>query len=97
MPTTPSYHWTPANQRGLLECLEETGSIAQACAAVSMSRRSADNLRFRKDGAAFRLGWEAAILMARARTASAIRRKQRAAPGPTRVERAGRDHGKAGQ
>ena len=65
MTDTPTYHWTPASQRGFLECLAETGSVAQACASVSMSRRSAYNLRFRKDGAAFRLGWEAAILMAR--------------------------------
>ena len=65
MTDTPTYHWTLASQRGFLECLAETGSVAQACASVSMSRRSAYNLRFRKDGAAFRLGWEAAILMAR--------------------------------
>ena len=65
MTDTPTYHWTPRSQRSFLECLSETGSIAQACAAVSMSRRSAYNLRFRKSGAAFRLGWEAAVLMAR--------------------------------
>ena len=63
--TTPAYHWTPASQRAFLECLAETGSIAQACDSVLMSRRSAYNLRFRRDGAGFRLGWEAAILIAR--------------------------------
>jgi hypothetical protein len=59
------YHWTPANQRLFLEALAETGCVSLACAAASMSRRAAYNLRNRKDGAAFRMGWDAAQLVAR--------------------------------
>ena len=59
--------WTPARQRVFLETLAAEGTIAAACDACGLSRRSAYNLRFRMDRAAFRLGWDAAILIARAR------------------------------
>lgn len=59
------YRWTPACQRMFLEELSISGSITGACAHVEKSPRSAYALRFRRDGAAFRLGWDAAILVAR--------------------------------
>ncbi len=59
------YHWTPKNQREFIECLSETGSITEACAAVNMSRRAAYNLRHRACGFGFRIGWDAAVLLSR--------------------------------
>jgi hypothetical protein len=64
--TNPDYHWTPAQQRAFVDAFADTGSIARACDAVGKSRRAAYNLRKRQDGAAFRIGWDAAILVARA-------------------------------
>lgn len=61
--------WSPARQRLFLETLAATGIIRTACDAASISPRSAYALRIRRDGAAFRLGWDAAILIARARLA----------------------------
>jgi hypothetical protein len=63
---TTTHHWTPAAQRNFLETLAEIGSVAQASAAAGKSRVSAYNLRFRRDGAVFRMGWDAAVLVARA-------------------------------
>ena len=60
------YHWTPTNQRAFLETLAETGSVDLACKEVAMSRRAAYNLRGRRDGAAFKIGWDAALLQASA-------------------------------
>jgi hypothetical protein len=59
------YRWTPACQRAFLEELACTGSVVQACAYVGKSPRSVYDLRFRRDGAALALGWDAAILVAR--------------------------------
>lgn len=61
--------WSPARQRLFLETLAATGIITAACDAAQISPRSAYALRIRRDGAAFRLGWDAAILIARARLA----------------------------
>ncbi|AMK18672.1 MULTISPECIES: hypothetical protein [Sphingobium] len=61
--------WSPARQRHFLETLAATGVITTACEATHISTRSAYALRIRRDGAAFRLGWDAAILIARARLA----------------------------
>ena len=60
------FRWTPACQRAFLEELACTSSVTRATRQVSKSARSAYALRFRRDGAAFRLGWDAAILIARA-------------------------------
>ncbi len=60
------YHWSGPARRAFLEGLAETGSVAQAALAAGKSRRAAYNLRFRAEGAVFRLGWDAAILLARA-------------------------------
>jgi hypothetical protein len=60
------YHWTPARQRQFLEALAETGCVELACNDVGVSRRAAHNLRWRSAGQAFRVGWDAAVLVARA-------------------------------
>ncbi len=60
------YHWTPAQMRSFLEALAETGCVADACTQVSKSRRAAYYLRNRHDGRAFNLGWNAAVLNAKA-------------------------------
>ena len=64
--------WSPARQRLFLETLAATGVITTACDAVHISPRAAYALRIRRDGAAFRLGWDAAILIARARLADEL-------------------------
>ena len=64
---TPNYHWSPANQRAYLEELAITGVAKQAAHVVSMSKHSAYRLRYRRDGLAFRIGWEAALMIARGR------------------------------
>jgi hypothetical protein len=64
--------WSPSRQRAFLETLAATGVICSACDAAHISERSAYALRIRRDGAAFRLGWDAAILVARARLADTL-------------------------
>jgi hypothetical protein len=60
-----TYHWTPALERKFVECLADTGSVTEACKEVSMSRRAAYDHKRRGTGFAFRIGWDAAILLAR--------------------------------
>ncbi|MEY4502379.1 MAG: hypothetical protein RIS52_2269 [Pseudomonadota bacterium] len=60
-----AYHWTAQSQRQFAECLSETGSISQACAEVSMSRRAAYNLRHKACGFGFRIAWDAAVILSR--------------------------------
>jgi hypothetical protein len=60
------YRWTPACQRAFLEEMACTGSVISATKHVRKSPRSAYQLRHRREGAAFRLGWDAAILISRA-------------------------------
>lgn len=60
------YRWTGACQRAFLEVLACTGSVTRATREVEKSPRAAYALRFRREGAAFRLGWDAAILVAKA-------------------------------
>jgi hypothetical protein len=59
------YHWTPALERSFVECLSETGSVTEACKSVSMSRRAAYDRKRKAAGLAFRIGWDAAVLLAR--------------------------------
>lgn len=66
------YHWSPANQRAFLEHLSTTGNITAAAKSVGMSKQSAHALCGRGKGAAFRLGWDAAVLMARRRMESEL-------------------------
>ena len=60
------YRWTSPCQRAFLEELACTGSVLSATKHVAKSPRSAYGVRYRREGAAFRLGWDAAILIARA-------------------------------
>ena len=63
---TPTPHiWTPDTRAAFLESLAASGIVRRACAAVGMSREAAYKLRNRRDGLAFRLGWDAALLIAR--------------------------------
>jgi len=64
--------WSPARQRLFVETLAATGVVRAACDAAQISERSAYALRIRADGAAFRIGWDAAILIARARLADTL-------------------------
>ncbi len=59
------YHWSSAAKRNFLEELSMTGSVSEACRVVGKSRRAAYNLRTRKGGRGFRIGWDAAMLAAR--------------------------------
>lgn len=59
------YRWTPQCQRAFLEALAYTGSVMRAAKEVCKSARSAYDLRFRREGNAFRLGWDAAIMVSR--------------------------------
>src|SRR3546814_8595145 len=68
----PSYHWTPALQRDFLSHLAVTGSVKIAATRVSMSPSAAYQLRHKPQGAAFRLGWAAAVRIARERLAAEL-------------------------
>ncbi len=59
--------WIPIRQRVFLESLAETGIVTKACNDCDMSPRAAYTLRTRAEGIGFKLGWEAAILIARGR------------------------------
>ncbi|WP_374526325.1 hypothetical protein [Sphingopyxis sp.] len=62
-----SYHWTPRLQRDFLESFATTGSVKISAARVSMSPAAVYQLKQRAEGAAFRLGCAAALLIARGR------------------------------
>ena len=72
IPAPASYHWTPALQRVFLERLATTGSVKIASASVGMSPRAAYDLKHKPQGAAFKLGWAAAVLIARGRLADEL-------------------------
>ncbi len=57
------YHWTAALMRQFLEHLAASGLVSQSARHVGMSPRAAYDQRHRHP--AFRLGWAAAILLAR--------------------------------
>ncbi len=59
------YHWSPVNQREFLLDLAANGSVERAARCVGMSTRAAYDLRHRREGVGFRLGWAAALLLAR--------------------------------
>ena len=67
-----NYRWTPALQRIFLDHLAVTGSVRIAATWVSMSPSAAYQLRRRPEGAAFSLGWAAALLIARDRLADEL-------------------------
>ncbi|MES2289743.1 MAG: hypothetical protein V4530_08390 [Pseudomonadota bacterium] len=71
--STPRHDgFTPARQVAFLENLAATGMVRHAVKAAGMSHEAAYNLRHRAEGAAFRVGCDAALLMARARLADAL-------------------------
>jgi hypothetical protein len=59
------YRWTPVCQRAFLMEIACTGSVTRAARYVNKTPRSAYDLRHRRDGAAFALGWDAAMQVAR--------------------------------
>ena len=67
LPAPASYHWTPALQGEFLGHLAAMGSVRGAALFVQMTARAAYDLRDRRAGLAFKLGWAAAILVARDR------------------------------
>ena len=67
LPAPISYHWTPALQAEFLGHLAAMGSVRGAALFVQMTTRAAYDLRDRRSGLAFKLGWAAAILVARDR------------------------------
>lgn len=72
IPAPASYHWTPGLQRDFLDHLATSGSVRIAAGRVSMSPSAAYQLRRRPEGAAFSLGWAAAVLIARDRLADEL-------------------------
>jgi len=72
IPAPASYHWTPKLQRDFLEQVATTGSVTISAARVGMSPAAAYQLKQRPAGAAFRLGWAAAVLIARGRLADEL-------------------------
>jgi hypothetical protein len=72
IPAPGSYHWTPRLQRDFLESFAATGSVKISAARVCMSPAAVYQLRQRAEGAAFRLGCAAAVLIARSRLADEL-------------------------
>lgn len=67
IPAPGSYHWTPRLQRDFLEAFATNGSVKISAAKVCMSPAAVYQLKQRAEGAAFRLGCAAALLIARGR------------------------------
>jgi len=72
LPTPRTDGWTAARQRSFLESLAEGHSVEAACRIVGMTHQSAYNFRRRAAGAAFALGWDAALLLARQKLADTL-------------------------
>ncbi|KTE19388.1 hypothetical protein ATE67_15510 [Sphingopyxis sp. H050] len=67
IPAPGSYHWTPRLQREFLEAFATNGSVKISAAKVCMSPSAVYQLKQRPEGAAFKLGCAAALLIARGR------------------------------
>ncbi|WP_287942566.1 hypothetical protein [Sphingopyxis sp.] len=67
-----SYHWTPRLQREFLEAFATNGSVKISAAKVGMSPSAVYQLKQRPEGAAFRIGCAAAVLIARTRLADEL-------------------------
>ena len=67
-----THYWTPQVQRAFLEALAVEGSVRRACQTAGKSWRTAYALRMQGRGAAFALGWDGAVLIARARLADEL-------------------------
>lgn len=66
-PSRAHYRWTLARQRAFLEHFAISGCVSHAANHVGVSPRAAYDLRHRRDGLLFGLGWGAAVLLARYR------------------------------
>ena len=64
--------WTAERQRLFLESLAEGHSVEAACRIVGLTHQSAYAFRRRAAGAAFALGWNAALLLARQKLADTL-------------------------
>ena len=53
--------WTPERQRGFIDRLVVTGSVARSARAVGKTPQSARNLRKRKGAASFARAWDRAL------------------------------------
>jgi hypothetical protein len=69
--------FTPDRQRRFLDALAVTGVVADACRVVGISREAAYSLRKSAAGAAFSLGWDAALLIARRSIADDVMSRSR--------------------
>lgn len=69
---TYGYHWSLPRQRAFLEHFAQSGSVSRAAAHVGVSPRAAYDLRHRRDGLLFAVGWGAAVLLARLRLADLL-------------------------
>lgn len=67
IPAPGSYHWTLKLQRAFLEAFATNGSVKISAAKVGMSPSAVYQLKQRPEGAAFKLGCAAALLIARGR------------------------------
>ncbi|WP_326914592.1 hypothetical protein [Sphingopyxis chilensis] len=78
IPAPGSYHWTSKLQREFLEAFATNGSVKISAAKVGMSPSAVYQLKQRPEGAAFKLGCAAALLIARGRheETSTILRKE---------------------
>ena len=72
IPAPGSYHWTPKLQRDFLEAFATNGSVKISAAGVCMSPAAVYQLKQRPEGAAFKLGCAAAVLIARGRLADEL-------------------------
>lgn len=61
--------WTPAKMTVFSRHMGATGSVRRAAEEAGMSANAAYELRQRPEGVAFRIAWEAALLIARGRLA----------------------------
>ncbi len=80
---TLDYHWTPAGQRLFLEELAANCNISGAARAAGMSNQAAYAFRHRSAGVLFKMAWDAAALMARARLSDEL--FERAMTGQTEI------------
>ena len=64
-PTPRHDGWTPEKQCIFLESLANDGHVRRAAQRAGMSHEAAYQLRRRNEGTAFRLGWDAGLLLAR--------------------------------
>lgn len=64
--------WSADKQAEFLRAMATGGDVMAACKATGLSVASAYALRTRRQGALFALGWDAAVLVARARLADEL-------------------------